>query len=210
MNRTALYAVGAFVLGAISGGAAAYFFTKKKAEAKAQAEIDSVKERFTVPRVELKKEESDKKDIAKEFIENKLGVIAEQATKKPSLTEYARKLKDGGYTNYSNTEDSDNKDKIIDASMRSVVIHPNNYGDDETYDQVSLTLYADGILADEDDTILDANEVLGEGNLDHMGEYEDDALHVQNNIRRVYYEVLAEERSYKEATGKDPDNEDSK
>lgn len=205
MNRTALYAVSAFVLGVISGGAAAYFYTKKKAEAKAQAEIDSVKERFTVPRVELKRE-----DTAKEVVENKPDIIAEQATKKPSLSEYARKLKDGGYTNYSNTEDSNNKDKIIDASMKPVIIHPNNYGDDETYDQVSLTLYADGILADEDDTILDANEVLGEGNIDHIGEYEDDALHVQNSIRRVYYEVLTDERSYKEATGKDPDNEDSK
>ena len=38
-----------------------------------------------------------------------------------------------------------------------------------------------------------------------MGEYEDDALHVKNNVRKVYYEVLADERSYIDATGKSVD-----
>lgn len=201
MNDKIWFMIGGFVLGAISGGAATYFLTKKKIEEKAEAEINSVKEYFTVPKVELKRE-----DTAKEATENKPDVIAEQATKKPSLTEYARKLKDGGYTNYSDKDaNPDPKDEAVERSMKPVVIHPNNYGDDETYDQVSLTLYADGVLADEDDTILNADEVLGEGALDRMGEYEDDALHVQNSLRKVYYEVLADERSYFDATGKKAD-----
>lgn len=200
MDNKTWFAIGGFVLGAISGGAATYFLTKKKFEERAQMEIDSVKEYFTVPKVELKKE-----DIAKEPSEEKKGVIAEQATKKPSLTEYAKKLKDGGYINYSDRNVNPEKDEKIESSMKPEVIDPNEYGDDETYDQVSLTLYADGVLADEDDTILNINEVVGEGNLDRMGEYEDDALHVKNNVRKVYYEVLADERSYIDATGKSVD-----
>lgn len=202
MDNKTWFAIGGFVLGAISGGAVTYFITKKKFEERAQAEIESVKEYFTVPKVELKKD-----DIAKEPIEEKKDVIAEQATKKPSLTEYAKKLKDGGYINYSDRNVNPEKDEKIESSMKPEVIDPNEYGDDETYDQVSLTLYSDGVLADEDDTILNINEVVGEGNLDRMGEYEDDALHVKNNVRKVYYEVLADERSYIDATGKSVDSD---
>lgn len=200
MDNKAWFMIGGFVLGAISGGTVTYFITKKKFEERAQKEIDSVKEYFTVPKVELKKD-----DIAKEPIDEKKDVIAEQAVKRPSLTEYAKKLKDGGYVNYSDKNVNPEKDEKIESSMKPEVIDPNEYGDDETYDQVSLTLYADGVLADEDDTILNINEVIGEGNLDRMGEYEDDALHVKNNVRKVYYEVLADERSYIDATGKSVD-----
>lgn len=200
MDNKAWFMIGGFVLGAISGGTVTYFITKKKFEERAQKEIDSVKEYFTVPKVELKKD-----DIAKEPIDEKKDVIAEQAVKRPSLTEYAKKLKDGGYVNYSDKNVNPEKDEKIESSMKPEVIDPNEYGDDETYDQVSLTLYSDGVLADEDDTILNINEVIGEGNLDRMGEYEDDALHVKNNVRKVYYEVLADERSYIDATGKSVD-----
>ena len=200
MDNKAWFMIGGFVLGAISGGTVTYFITKKKFEERAQKEIDSVKEYFTVPKVELKKE-----DIAKEPNDEKKDVIAEQAVKRPSLTEYAKKLKDGGYVNYSDKNVNPEKDEKIESSMKPEVIDPNEYGDDETYDQISLTLYSDGVLADEDDTILNINEVIGEGNLDRMGEYEDDALHVKNNVRKVYYEVLADERSYIDATGKSVD-----
>ena len=200
MDNKAWFMIGGFVLGAISGGTVTYFITKKKFEERAQKEIDSVKEYFTVPKVELKKD-----DIAKEPNDEKKDVIAEQAVKRPSLTEYAKKLKDGGYVNYSDKNVNPEKDEKIESSMKPEVIDPNEYGDDDTYDQVSLTLYADGVLADEDDTILNINEVIGEGNLDRMGEYEDDALHVKNNVRKVYYEVLADERSYIDATGKSVD-----
>ena len=200
MDNKTWFMIGGFVLGVISGGTATYFITKKKFEERAQKEIDSVKEYFTVPKVELKKE-----DIAKEPIDEKKDVIAEQAVKRPSLTEYAKKLKDGGYVNYSDKNVNPEKDEKIESSIKPEVIDPNEYGDDETYDQVSLTLYSDGVLADEDDTILNINEVIGEGNLDRMGEYEDDALHVKNNVRKVYYEVLADERSYIDATGKSVD-----
>jgi len=46
--------------------------------------------------------------------------------------------------------------------------------------------------------------VLGKGTLEHMGEYEEDALHVCNPVKKIYYEILADERSYEKATKKKP------
>lgn len=187
----------AFLGGAALSGFITWKVVSKKCEEKwsaiAQEEIDSVKERFTVP----KKEE---KDPVEEFIDSKLdNKIAKEAVNKPNLTEYASKLKN--YTNYSNlpfAQDPEEDDTKV------FVIAPDEYGDDEEYEQQELTFYADGILADEDDTILDADEVVGKGTLERIGEFEDDAIHVKNTKRKVYYEVLVDSRSYKDATGKDP------
>lgn len=190
MNN-AVYSVLAFLGGAALGAVVAWKITEKMTEEKysklAQEEINSVKDKFTVPKV--KSEE--KKESVKE---NKL-------SDKPSLSEYAKKVKE--YVNYSNSEIKDEETKKK-RSIRPFVISPDEYGEDEEYDQQELTFYADGILADEDDEILDADEVIGKDSLDHIGDYEDDAVHVKNEARKTYYEVLVDERSYESATGKKP------
>lgn len=198
-----------FLAGAAISGLSAWFITKKLCEKKyaaiAQEEIDSVKKEFTSPRV----------DAAKKFIEEKKKAMvkesdkAKQATNKPSLTEYAKNIK--SYINYS---DSENKEEVGSNGLKRIsfkpngsirVIEPEEFGEDEEYDQVSLTLYADGILADEDDRVIsDVEGLIGKGSLDRIGEYEDDALHVKNEALKTYYEILEEERSYEKATGKKP------
>ena len=209
MDTRVGYGIACFVGAAISG-LTTWFVTKKVCEKKyakiAQDEIDSVKAAFTSPKIEA----------AKKFIEekknqevNKPTDTAKKATNKPSLTEYAKNIK--SYVNYS---DSESKEDIGNNGLKRIsfkpngtitVIEPSEYGEDEDYDQVNLTLYADGILADEDDTVInDVEGVIGEGSLDRMGEFEDDALHVKNEARKVYYEILADERSYEKATGKTP------
>ena len=209
MNTRVGYGIACLVGAAISG-LSTWLITKKVCEKKyakiAQDEIDSVKAAFTSPKIEA----------AKKFIEekksqelNKPVDTAKKATNKPSLTEYAKNIK--SYVNYS---DSESKEEIGSNGLKRIsfkpngsitVIEPSEYGEDEDYDQVNLTLYADGILADEDGTVInDVEGVIGEGSLDRMGEFEDDALHVKNEARKVYYEILADERSYEKATGKTP------
>jgi hypothetical protein len=207
MNKIILYCSGSFIGGAAIAALATWKLLEKRIDKKysdiAQKEIDSVKEKFTVPRV--KKNESEKIPG-----EEKTEKFLKSIMDKPSLSEYARKLKDGGYTNYSNVKDEPEvkKDEPDDGIH---IITPDDFGDNEDYDQISLTLYADGILADEDDTIINAEEVVGDA-LEHIGEYEDDAIHVCNPIRKAYYEVLTDNRSYEDATGKTPhhDGEEDK
>ena len=190
--------VGMFLGGAAVGGGVTYFVVNKKLENKyaeiSQKEIDSVKARFTIPRVELKKEKDTK---TKE--ESPLKQLVERATNKPELTEFARKIEN--YTSYSNKSE-DNAKLEHKNKAKPYVISPDEFGEDEEYDQIELTYYSDGVLADEDDTILNINEVIGKGSIDHIGDYEDDAVHVKNEARKVYYEVLVDSRSYEDATGK--------
>lgn len=189
--------------GAIVGGGVVYLALNKKIAEKydkiAQDEINSVKEKFTVPKDDIQKFIEAKKDKVADNVP-----LAHQAINKPSISEYAKKLK--GYVNYSDVEYEPEKAHFEPATnVKPYVISPEEFGDDEDYDQQSITLYADGILADEDDTILDSDEVVGgEENLKHIGDYEDDAVHIKNEARKVYYEVLVDNRSYEDATGKKP------
>ena len=79
------------------------------------------------------------------------------------------------------------------------VISPEEFGEND-YEIRSLTLYSDGTLVDnEDHTIAVPEHVLGEEALDHIGEYEDDAVHVRDDMNQVDYEVIKVNKTFKEA-----------
>lgn len=206
MNNNILYSSLIFVAGAAIGGFLGWKLTQKKYSELAQSEIDSVKEKFTIPR----------KDMVKKSREEKSENVSKKALNKPSLTEYTKQIKTSGYVNYSKEDTSEEKKSgrypwEESKDEKPYVISPEEFADgideNDDYEQISLTFYADGILADESDEIIDADEVVGDA-LDHMGEYEDDAVHVCNKKLKTFYEILADERSYKEATKKDPHPDD--
>lgn len=77
------------------------------------------------------------------------------------------------------------------------VIPPEQFGDNEDYDQISLTYYADQVLADENDEMIeDVEETIGFESLTHFGEYEDDSVFVRNDDKKCDYEVLMDQRLY--------------
>ena len=200
MNNTWLYVALSFVGGAALGGFVGYKFAEKKFSAMADEEIKSVKERFTIP-IEVKKKEEKKPEEE----------ISKNVLNKPSLVEYTKRLKEATYVNYSGKEEENKPAKYPWESSDKFskdgpyVVSPNEYGEEDDYDESDLILYADGILADKDDNIIEnVDEVLGKGTLEHMGEYEEDALHVCNPVKKIYYEILADERSYEKATKKKP------
>lgn len=76
-------------------------------------------------------------------------------------------------------------------------ITPDEFGEMDGYQQISLTYYADGTLADEDDRIIeDVEGEIGSDNLEKFGEYEDDAVFVRNDFYRCDYEILMDHRNY--------------
>ena len=193
MSNRSLFSLG-FIIGAASGATVAWYLLKDKYETLAQEEIDSVKEVFARREQEMK-DETVKGNVAE-------GIKDSDRTK-PDLKEYAEQLKKNGYTRYSDLSADD--EGVSDKQTKPYVIPPEQFGDDENYDQISLTYYADGVLADENDEVIDdVEETVGIESLNHFGEYEDDSVFVRNDTRKCDYEILLDQRTYSEVAEEMP------
>lgn len=88
----------------------------------------------------------------------------------------------------------ENKEK----KTRPYVISPAEF-DTKGYDTVSLSYYANGIVADDMDNPMTDAEVeaaITHDALKHFGEYEDDSVFVRNDATQTDYEVLMRESEY--------------
>ena len=187
MSNRSLFSLG-FIIGAASGATVAWYLLKDKYETLSQEEIDSVKEVFARREQEMK-DETVKRNVAE-------GIRDSDRTK-PDLKEYAEQLKKNGYTRYSDLSADD--EGVSDKQTKPYVIPPEQFGDDEEYEQISLTYYADGVLADENDEVIeDVEDAVGIDSLNHFGEYEDDSVFVRNDARKCDYEILLDQRTYSE------------
>lgn len=202
MNKSAIFA---FVVGAAFGSGATWYFMKKQCDQRIQEEVDSVKAVFTVPKVPAYEGPNDSDEEKK--MEEKHSTIEE----KPDVVEYARKLSHMGYTNYSNpdsSEEDETEDEEVlpppadvndDPQDKPYVISPDEFGEFDDYGKISLTYYADHILADDNDELLeDVEGVVGFDSLNHFGEYEDDSVFVRNDRLKCDYEILLDQRRYED------------
>ena len=90
------------------------------------------------------------------------------------------------------------------------VISPKEF-DEEGYETISLTYYADGVLADEQNfPIEDIEDTVGNDALNSFGEYEDDSVFVRDDDKGIDYEILLDNRKYSELprTEKSPNVEE--
>lgn len=181
-----------FVVGTAIGSAVTWQYTKKKYEQIAQEEINSVKETFS------------KKEYADEPIKVSSNKSVVQTNEKPSVAEYAAKLHEQGYTNYSGTEKEKIKEKK-ESMDKPYVIAPEEFGDLEGCEKISLTYYADQVLADDNDELVDdVEDVVGFESLSHFGDYEDDSVFVRNDRLKCDYEILMDQRNYSDVVKKKP------
>lgn len=203
MNNKLVAAI-AFVGGVAVGGVAAWKLLTSQIEAKykaiAEEEIESVKETFSRLRdkpsvIEVKPEQINDTDS-----KTTLGNL-KWTREKPNITEYASIVHDLGYT----SSEEDNKEKGKEVVEQPYVISPDEYGEMHGYESHTLSYYADGVLADEYDEVVENAEVLiGVDSLDHFGDYEEDAVHVRNDALMSDYEILREPRNYSDITFKPP------
>lgn len=82
------------------------------------------------------------------------------------------------------------------------VISPEEFGEMANYESVSLTYYADGVLTDENDEVVDdIDDLVGAESLTTFGQYEDDSVFVRDDRRKIDYEILADLRKYSDVVG---------
>lgn len=206
MNST-LKGVLIFVLGAAAGSLATWKLIEKKYKDIAQEEIDSVKDTFS----KMKKNEyPDKLEDYPDFEEFDDSDDVEEEPKseqkidrnnKPDIVEYAKILSETGYTNYAERQDKKEKKGVEPVEdERPYVISPDEFGEKDGYENVTLTYYADGVLTDYfDNVISNVDEVVGLDSLDHFGEYEDDVVFVRNEKMETDYEILRDLRDFNES-----------
>lgn len=144
---------------------------------------------------------------SKEMIDGKRASY--RKVNKPSISEIREDLekraKELGYTPDEDEDPADSEspseyDETSKTGDYPYIIEPSDFGSIEDYGQQTLIYYTDGYLADADtDELLDdAEEKVGWENLDEIGKYEEDALHICNDEYECYYEILRSDKKYKE------------
>lgn len=179
-----------FIFGAAVGSAATWLYVKNKYERIAQEEIDSVKEVFS----------------RREPIQDKCSVGERRSymMDKPDMVEFVAKIKENGYTNYTDVVE-EKESKTETKEEKPYVIAPEEFGEEDEYDTISLTYYSDRVLADDDDKIVeDVEDVVGFDSLESFGEYEDDSVYVRNDRLKCDYEILLDQRRYSDVINKKP------
>ena len=181
-----------FVTGLVIGSVVTYVVVKDKFEKIAQEEIDSVKEVFG-RRVE---KEADKK--VEKIAEKEVEKIRKEYNDYGSLTK--------NYTSYSKNEtEEDDCAQVEDEdgvelfeverasnSDRPYVIDPWDFGGEDGYETITLNYYADGVLTDDDNNVIEDEEIddiVGKDFAEHFGEYEKDCVCVRNDRLKTDYEI---------------------
>lgn len=168
-----------FIVGAAIGSAVTWKLTKTKYETMADEEIKSVKEAFSRREAERARSKPDINTLSERILEYKYP---------------------GGRIRDVSAEEYD-KDEIVEIEVddlnKPYVINPENFGEIFGYDTVCCTYYADGVLTNEfDEVIEDVDDVIGLESLKHFGEYEDDSLFVRNDQLETDYDIVREYRKY--------------
>ena len=174
-----------FLLGVAFGGASVWLYRKENyiSREEHEEEIASIKAAYA-PREEAAVVHDEPLPVAKTTVIQKKG----------DVVDYAKRVRAEGYTEYSRTVDDK---KETDQTVPSpYVISPNEFGEIEEYTRISLTYFADDVLADEYGEIVDdVEEIIGDG-LNHFGEYEEDSVFVRSDAKRCDYEILKDLRTF--------------
>lgn len=176
MNKNTLINFALFTTGAAIGSVVTWKLLKTKYEQIAQEEIESVKETFQ----RLREDEEDE-------LVGDIDIPTEpdhRTAEKPPLAEYAARVRD---LEYGDGEHEEKEDEPVD---KPYVIEPGEF-DELGYETVTLYLYEDGTITDEQDNIIDDIEgMTGAELIKHFGEYEDDSVFVRSDARQCDYEIL--------------------
>lgn len=173
-----------FAAGVAVGSVVTWKLVKTKYEQIAQEEIESVKKFY-----------SKRTQVEVGVPEN------EEPTEKDDKKDYDKIIEEANYVTESSDEIQNNSKEEEEIEMdRPYVISPDEF-DENGYETVSLTYYADGVLVDEFGGVIEEElweEMIGADFAEHFGEYEDDSVFVRNDSFSIDYEILKDLRNYSE------------
>lgn len=191
-------------VGAAIGYAVTWVYSQKKYSQLIQSEIEKTKEYYS----DKGSDKSEEKDIQDPEEEKQL-----EEEKKKAVQTSTDIINQSGYdmNSYSDyTRFSKPKEEHPETVQKNletfgsdenfpVVIAPESYGEIEDYATHEYTYYKDGVVVDDDGDVIDPEKVrsmLGIDFASHIGDFEADAVHIQNDLMKTYFEILAEPYDY--------------
>lgn len=179
-----------FAAGLAVGAVAGAVIVKNKVLADAKAEIEEVREYYRESRGMKEVEEKEEaKEEAKEVEKKEYELKDIQVKDEPKT----------GLTNYSQiTKMYMSKDEYQTPMYDDpFVIDPSEFGENPEYDTETLTYFADGVLVDDvDDVIEEPDIVVGLENLKVFEEFGATSVYVRNDIYKTDYEIIRDDWNY--------------
>ena len=176
-----------FAAGLAVGAVAGAVIVKNKVLADAKAEIEEVREYYRESRGVV--EEVEEKEEVKEVEKKEYELKDIQVKDEPKT----------GLTNYSQiTKMYMSKDEFQSPMYDDpFVIDPSEFGENPEYDTETLTYFADGVLVDDvDDVIEEPDIVVGLENLKIFEEFGATTVYVRNDIYKTDYEIIRDDWNY--------------
>lgn len=176
-----------FAAGLAVGAVAGAVIVKNKVLADAKAEIEEVREYYRESRGQKDEHVEEVKEVEKKEYELKdIQIKDEPKTEKE-------------HTNYSQiTKMYMSKDEYQTPMYDDpFVIDPSEFGENPEYDTETLTYFADGVLVDDvDDVIEEPDIVVGLENLKVFEEFGATTVYVRNDIYKTDYEIIRDDWNY--------------
>ena len=173
-----------FAAGLAVGAVAGAVLVKNKVLADAKAEVEEVRKYYRESRGVVEEKEEVKEVEKKEYELKDIQVKDEPKT---------------GLTNYSQiTKMYMSKDEFQSPMYDDpFVIDPSEFGENPEYDTETLTYFADGVLVDDvDDVIEEPDIVVGLENLKVFEEFGATTVYVRNDIYKTDYEIIRDDWNY--------------
>ena len=205
-----------FAAGAVIGSLVAWKLTKTKYEKIMIEEEQSLREYYN-KKVKIiedtatdlhdsyqhREDELRKNLEEKNYKEQETAQDTNEVDNKVFFDRYTEILK--GYTP-SQEEQCLNDNANENTNDKPYVVSPDEFGDADDYDIITLNYYADGVVADDwNDPIEDIGATIGEDFASHYGEYEEDVVYVRNDRLKVEYEILRSNLRYEDMAKDDGD-----
>lgn len=190
-----------FALGVATGSVGTYFAVKKVIESKTDEEIESVVTTFKKRFDELEKKNNIKENKRENLID---------ATE--TFTNLKKSMENLGYsTGVDLSEEDKDHEAEYSVPVNDIEYIP-PYIIDEKHcgatncNEETLILYADGILADENDEEITDPEPLIGNTLEYF-EDEDERMFVRNESRGIEYTVLKSEKMFSDISDPTEEND---
>lgn len=177
-----------FAAGLAVGAVAGAVIVKNKVLADAKTEIEEVREYYRESRGV--KEVEEVKEKVEETIDRIRDLIEEHETEPKTEKEH---------TNYSQITKMYMTKNEFQTPMYDdpFVIDPSEFGENPEYDTETLTYFADGVLVDDvDDVIEEPDIVVGLENLKVFEEFGATSVYVRNDIYKTDYEIIRDDWNY--------------